>query len=74
MNIEVTKYELINKLVSTTDEKILKQLVAIFNKSGNKSENITITEYNKELDAAEGRIRGGKFTTQEDLERESEEW
>jgi hypothetical protein len=74
MNIEVTKYELINKLVSTTDERLLEQLVAVFKKSGKKTERISVAQYNKELDAAEARITSGKFTTQEDLELESEGW
>lgn len=74
MNIEVTKFELINKLVSTTDESLLEQLVAVFKKSGKKAERISVAQYNKELDAAEARIKGGVFTTHEDLELESEEW
>ncbi len=74
MNIEVTKYELINKLMSTTDENLLEQLVAVFKKSGKKIERISVAQYNQELDAAEARITSGKFTTHEDLERESEGW
>ncbi len=74
MNIEVTKYELINKLMSTNDESLLEQLVAVFKKSGNKIERISVAQYNQELDAAEARITSGKFTTHEDLKRESEEW
>lgn len=74
MNIEVTKYELINKLMSTTDERVLEQLVAVFKKSGKKTESISVTQYNNELDAAEARIVSGNFTNHEDLERESEGW
>lgn len=74
MNIEVTKYELINKLMSTTDEGILEQLVAVFKKSGKKTEQISVAQYNKELAAAEARIKSGKFTAHEDLEQESEQW
>ncbi len=74
MNIEITKYALLNKLVNTTDESILEQLVAVFKKSGKKTESVSVAQYNKELDAAEARITRGKFTTHEDLERESEGW
>ena len=74
MNIEVTKYELLNKLLSTTDEKVLEQIVAVFKKSDKVGERITVAHYNKELDSAEARIKSGKFTTHEDLEHESEGW
>lgn len=74
MNIEITKYELLNKLLNTSDESLLEQLVAVFNKSEKTIEPITITQYNKVLEAAENRIKNGKFTTHEDLELESEEW
>ena len=74
MNIEVTKYELMNKLMSTTDEGLLEQIVAVFKKSGIKTESISVAQYNNELDAAEARITSGKFTSHEDLERESEGW
>lgn len=74
MNIEVTKYELLNRLLSTTDESLLKQLEAVFKMSDIQIEQISIAQYNKELDAAEKRIKSGQFTTNEDLEVESEEW
>jgi hypothetical protein len=74
MNIEVTKYELLNKLMSTNDERLLEQLLAVFKKSDKQNERITISQYNKELEAAESRIKNGKFTTHEDLEREIEGW
>jgi hypothetical protein len=74
MNIEITKYELINKLMNTTDEGLLEKLVSVFKQAGNKTEPISIAQYNQELEAAESRIKSGKFATQEDLEIESEEW
>lgn len=74
MNIEVTKFDLINKLVNTTDEHILEQLIEVFKKSDDEIEPITIAQYNKELEAAEKRIENGKFTTHESIELESEGW
>lgn len=64
MNIEVTKYELLNKLMSTNDERLLEQLLAVFKKSDKQNERITISQYNKELEAAESRIKNSKFTIQ----------
>jgi len=74
MNIEVVKYELINKLSSTTDESLLEQLLVVFNKFSSKKEQISIGQYNKELEASEARIQSGKFTSHDDLELESKEW
>ena len=74
MNIEITKYELLNKLLNTTDENLLEQLVAVFNKSEKNIQRISISQYNKDLDTAENRINSGEFTTHEDLELESEKW
>ena len=74
MNIEVVKYELINKLLSTTDESLLEQVMVVFKKSNKKNEGVSVEQYNSELKAAETRIEKGKFTTHDDLELESQEW
>ena len=74
MNIEVVKYELINKLSSTTDESLLEQLLVVFNKFSSGNEQISIVQYNKEIEASEARIESGKFTSHDDLELESKEW
>ncbi|MFA9213297.1 MAG: hypothetical protein ACEQSR_05555 [Candidatus Methylacidiphilales bacterium] len=74
MNIEVIKYELINKMLSTTDEILLEQLAAVFKKSTKINDGISVSQYNNELNAAEVRINSGNFTSHEDLELESNEW
>ncbi|MEI7979847.1 MAG: hypothetical protein WCI53_13450 [Bacteroidota bacterium] len=74
MNIEVIKYELINKMLSTNDENLLEQLVAVFKKSTKINDGISVIQYNNELNAAEVRMNSGKFTSHEDLDLESKEW
>ncbi len=74
MNIEVIKYELVNKLLSTTDESLLEQVYAIFKKSDKKNDGLTIAQYNSELKAAETRMKNGKYTTHDEIELESKEW
>ena len=74
MNIEVIKYELINKMLSTNDENLLEQLVAVFKKSTKINNGISVIQYNNELNAAEVRMNSGKFTSHEDLDLESKEW
>ena len=39
-----------------------------------KESHVSVEQYNKELDEAMARIDAGKFTTQEDMEIESEKW
>ena len=74
MNIEVIKYELINKMLSTNDENLLEQLVAVFKKSTKINDGISVIQYNNELNAAEVRMNSGKFTSHENLDIESKEW
>ncbi len=74
MNIEVIKYELINKMLSTNDENLLEQLVAVFKKSTKINDGISVIQYNNELNAAEVRMNSGKFTSHEDLDLECKEW
>jgi len=74
MNIEVVKYELINKLLVTTDESLLEQVMDVFKKSNQKNDGVLVAQYNNELKAAETRIENGKFTAHDDLEVESKEW
>lgn len=38
------------------------------------SARISVLQYNKEMEEAEGRIDSGKFSTQEDVEREAALW
>lgn len=46
----------------------------IFKGEQNCPKQITIEQYNKELEEAEKQIEAGNFMTQEELEKEIEEW
>jgi len=73
MNIQAEKLELMELLLRTENEKVLKKIRAIFS-SEKEEKRIGIKQYNKEIDAAIERIKKGKFTKQVDLERESTLW
>lgn len=73
MNIQAEKLELMELLLRTENETVLKKLRAVFS-SEKKEERISIKQYNKEIDAAIERIKKGKFVKHEDLERESASW
>ena len=52
-----------------------KALIAFLQSSGiEPAGRISIKQYNKEIDEAMSRIDAGKFTTQEALEKEAEQW
>jgi hypothetical protein len=73
MNIQAEKLELMEMLLKTENEAVLKKIRSIFNSSKGNAR-ITIEQYNKEIEAAESRIKKGKFVRHEDVVRESEKW
>ncbi|HTA83255.1 MAG TPA: hypothetical protein VK783_09990 [Bacteroidia bacterium] len=73
MNIQAEKIELIELLAKTQNEGILKQIRSIF-KSASEDGRISIEQYNKEIEAAEKRIKKGKYTRHEDMIREAAKW
>jgi len=73
MNIQAEKLELMEMLLKTENEAVLKKIRSIFT-SSKENARITIEQYNKEIEAAENRIKGGKFVRHEDVLRESEKW
>jgi ABC-type hemin transport system substrate-binding protein len=73
MNIHSEKLELIELLAKTENEGILKKIRSIF-KLASEDGRISIEQYNKEIEAAEKRIKKGKFTKHEDLLREAAKW
>jgi hypothetical protein len=73
MDIRVEKLELMELLLRTNNEKILKKLRAVF-ASEKGSGRVSISQYNKEIDAAVAKIEKGEFFKHEDIERESASW
>ncbi|MGB6083077.1 hypothetical protein [Moheibacter sp.] len=81
MDIQATKLELIQYLLNTKKESLLlkiKELILqekeeIIGYSGN-GEPLTIEILNAKLERAEKDYQAGRITTDEDLEREIENW
>ena len=81
MDIQSTKLELIQYLLNTKKESMLlkiKELILqdkeeIIGYSGN-GEPLTIEMLNAKLERAEKDYQAGRLTTDEDLEREIENW
>jgi len=78
MNMDTTKIELMQLLLQTQKESILTRIKEIFEQDivayTAEGRPITKSVYKKELLEAEAEIARGEFTTQEDLEKESENW
>lgn len=78
MNIE-TKYKLIEQLMHTNDEEILIQVKGMLDSVeviGYELDGTAITKrtYIEKIKAAQKRVTSGDFITQEDLEKEMEQW
>lgn len=79
MDIQVVKLDVIQKIMSVSKASLLKkidklledELIVGYTVDG---EPLTKELYNSRLDAAEEQLCLGKYTTQEDMEKESENW
>ncbi|HEY5408658.1 MAG TPA: hypothetical protein VIJ92_16300 [Ginsengibacter sp.] len=77
MAISATDKELIKYFTQLNEpqKQSLLQVIKTFFKSENgPSDQITIANYNKELDDAMDRISNGNFTTLQELEKEMHSW
>ncbi|PCE64848.1 hypothetical protein [Sediminicola luteus] len=78
MNIETTKLELMQLLLQTQKMSVLQQIKEVFEKDivayTVDGRPLTKSAYKKELLESEAQIARGEFITQEDLEKESENW
>lgn len=78
MNIETTKLELMQLLLQTQKESILARIKEVFEQDivayTADGQPLTKSAYKKELIDSESEIARGEFTSQEDLEKESENW
>lgn len=79
MDIQTVKLNLLQKLMGVSNaallekiEKMLdKEMIVGYTVDGSP---LTKTAYDNRLKKAEEQIRSGQFITQEDLEKESENW
>ena len=49
-------------------------IVSVIKSIVEPQERVSIEQYNREIDEAMNRIDQGEFTTQEDVEKEAEQW
>ena len=60
--------------LNDAEKKSVVELLKTFMRGRKDQPNITIEQYNKELDEAMARVEQGEYTTFEDLEKEMKSW
>ncbi len=79
MNIQATKLDVMQKILTVTTESIIEKINKILDKEmivGYTVEGKPLNKeaYNKRLQKAEKQIQSGNYLTQEEIEKESENW
>ncbi len=79
MNIQAAKLDIVQKILAVKKESIIEKINKILDKEmivGYTVDGKPLTKeaYNKRLKKAEEQIQSGEFLTQEEIEKESENW
>lgn len=80
MDLQAEKYTLIEELMKVTDVNLVREIKSILQGSnqvvGYRPDGTPITKTRLQSDILEAKrqIESGEYTTQEDLEKESETW
>jgi len=79
MDLQAAKLDVVQKVLSIKTEDLLEKISALLDKEmivgyTTDGEPLTKELYNKRLEEAEAQIATGNYTSQEDLEKEAENW
>lgn len=79
MTLEQRKIELIAMMLKVRSESLINQMENLLKKEmivgyTTAGEPLTLKQYNERLEKAEKQITNGEGTSQEDFEKESEQW
>ena len=79
MNIQAAKLDIMQKILTVKKEAIIEKINKILDKEmivgyTVAGKPLTKEAYNKRLQKAEEQIQSGEFLTQEEIEKESENW
>ncbi len=64
----------LHEFIDKIEEKKIQAIYTIFEEEIGKSENVTIEQYNKELDEAEAEFEDGAFISQEEMLKQIKQW
>jgi hypothetical protein len=73
MDIKLEKANLIKEIEKVTDISLINVLKSVLH-YGLKNENISINQYNKEIDEADAEIEAGNFLVHEEALKEIKSW
>ena len=79
MSIETLKISLVEQLLQVNENEVLEQLQEVLDKNKIVAHTVdgkplTLSDYNALLEEGEKQIENGEFITQEELEKEVENW
>lgn len=79
MSLQAAKLTIVQKILAIEQASVLERIAEILDKEmivGYTTDGKPLTKkaYNNRLAAAEKQLKNGDITSQEDLERESEDW
>lgn len=79
MDLQASKLDVMQKIMSVSRTSLLEKINTLLDKEmvvgyTAQGEPLTKESYNMRLEQAEKQILSGEYTTQEDLEKESENW
>lgn len=79
MELQTTKLKVIQQIMNVSEASLLDKISNILDKEmivgyTTEGESLTRKDYNKRLLVAEEQIESGDYITQEDIEKEAENW
>lgn len=74
MDVNAEKLWIIRELEKVDDINLLKALKHMIYYAQHHEGRVSIEQYNKEIEEAEERIKGGEFFTHDDVTKMSKEW
>ena len=76
MDLQTRKLHFIESILSIGNVKVIEKLEALLEKEQQKEDRqrVSVEQYNRELEAANGRIESGEYFSHEDVKKESASW
>jgi hypothetical protein len=74
MDIDAERSRIIEELQKIDDISLLKALKHMIYYGLKNEGRITIEQYNREIEEAEGRVRDGDFLSQDEVEKMAKKW
>lgn len=76
MDLQTRKLHFIESILSIGNVKVIEKLEALLKKEQQKekSQRVSVEQYNKELDEAEAEMNRGEYISHKDFKKKMEKW